>query len=103
MSKLLNAVKMPSLNGPYKPYLTLADDTELTVGPLRGDKDFPTFEVYIERPASDDFDTLRIDLPYLEVIYSKGFSDKEISEYKKFLCKNQDAIYHIASGGNDNA
>lgn len=79
----------PSLNGPYKPYISMGEDTEITVGKNRGSFEAPLVEVYIEVAYDDGFKTLRIDVPTMDVVYNDGFSDEEQIEWLSFIGKRR--------------
>lgn len=89
----------PALNGPYKPYISMGEDTEITVGKNRGSYDNPLVEVHIETACEGGFKTLRVDVPTMDVVYNDGFSDDEQAAWLSFIGKRRIPILDISDGG----
>ena len=79
------------------PFLTLADETEITYSEMKSDG---TVKVYIETP--DEHDGFHIAVCWLpkyrwEEIH--GYSDEEIEEYKELIKNNAHLIMEFSTKG----
>jgi len=81
------------------PYITLADETEITHSHLIDKNGKKEVEVHFERPTLNGFDLARCSLPSYQWIKREGFSDKEIEFFERFLKYNAHLIYRYAESG----
>lgn len=94
-----NTNKVPK-HGPYTPWLSLNDGTEVVIGKLRNPEAlYPLFEVHIERPGFMDFNTLRIDMPFYDILVCDGFSEEEVAYWLKYLSIHQSKLFDVAERG----
>lgn len=83
------------------PYVTLADDTEVTHSDVRKDG---TVLVYIEKPVMGGFYNATCTLPQSKWSDIHGFSDTEMKQWDDFVHNNAHLIMELAaSGGFDHA
>ena len=95
MNKLLGTVNIArptnKLRGPYKPYITLDECTEITISKNHAiDKNSlidVDIDVYIERACTDGFKVLRLNIPTMRVEFIDGMSDEEVLFFRKFISK----------------
>jgi len=78
------------------PYITLADETEITHSQLLPDH---TVQVHFERAKESGFDSARCVLPSYEWTIREGFTDREIAFFEEFLKSNAHLLYRYAETG----
>lgn len=78
------------------PYITLADETEITHSQLLPDH---SVQVHFERPKDGGFDSARCVLPAYTWTARDGFSDNEIEFFEQLLHSNAHLLYHYAENG----
>ena len=77
------------------PFLTLADETEITYSEMKSDG---TVKVYIETPDENDgFHNAICWLPEYRWENINGYSDVEIEEYKKLIENNARLIMEFST------
>ncbi len=81
------------------PYITLADETEITHSHIIEKDGVQTVEVYFERSTETGFATARCVLPSYQWKFSEGFSEKEMIFFHEFLQHNAHLIYRYAARG----
>lgn len=81
------------------PYLTLADDTEITHSQLIKNGDFDTVEVHFERAVEGGFLSARCQLPDYKWIFNKGFSAEDIAFFQELLEHNAHLFFRYALQG----
>ena len=81
------------------PYITLADETEITFSHILDRNDRREVEVHFERPTEEGFDTARCVLPSYEWIIREGFLDGEILFFEELLRHNVHLFYKYAEKG----
>lgn len=86
------------LNGPYKPYISMGEYTEITVGKNRGSYENPLVGVYIETAYEGGFKTLRVDAPTMDVKYNDGLSDEEQVVWLSFIGRRRTPVINISDG-----
>lgn len=67
------------------PYMTLADETEITHSHIIMSDEMETVEVHFERPTEAGFDSARCILPGYNWKFIEGYSVDEIKEFEEFL------------------
>lgn len=79
------------------PFLTLADETEITHSEMKSDG---TVKVYIETPDENDgFHNAVCWLPEYRWEDVNGYSDEEIEEYKELIKNNAHLIMEFSTKG----
>ena len=78
------------------PYLTFADETEVTHSQVLMRNERQEIEVHFERATEDGFDEARCVLPSYEWIHRVGYSDDEIAFFVEFLQKNVHLLFQYA-------
>jgi len=81
------------------PYITLADETEITHSELLDKDDVQTVEVHFERPTEHGFDSARCVLPSYSWKFNDGYSDAEIAFFEELLRNNAHLLYRYAKQG----
>lgn len=81
------------------PYITLADETEITHSHIIEENDVKKVEVHFERPTEHGFDTARCILPNYTWIKIEGYTDEEIENFNEMLRHNAHLLYKYASIG----
>lgn len=81
------------------PYITLADETEITHSQLIEKEGVETVEVHFERATEHGFDSARCVLPTYEWKFKDGFSAKEIGFFEELLRQNAHLLYRCARQG----
>lgn len=81
------------------PYITLADDTEITHSHLIEDQGVQTVEVHFERPVENGFDAARCILPAYQWKFNEGFSQDELDFFNELLRHNAHLLYRYAAQG----
>ena len=81
------------------PYITLADETEITHSQIIEKDNEKQVEVHFERPTEHGFDIARCLLPTYEWLIKEGYSDKEMEFFEEFLRNNAHLIYRFAENG----
>ena len=81
------------------PYMTLADETEITHSHIIEIGETQTVEVHFERPTEDGFDSARCVLPAYQWKFNEGFSQQEIDFFLEFLKNNAHLLYRYAAQG----
>ena len=84
------------------PYITLADETEITYSQILDRNAQKEIEVHFERPTEDGFDVARCVLPSYTWIKKEGFSDTEILFFEQLLQDNAHLFYRYAEAGGIN-
>lgn len=81
------------------PYITLADETEITHSQILERNGVQEIEVHFERAAEQGFDSARCVLPTYQWKFKEGFSEKEIAFFEEFLRNNAHLLYRYAAQG----
>ena len=81
------------------PYITLADETEITHSQILERNGVQEIEVHFERATEQGFDSARCVLPTYQWKFKEGFSEKEIAFFEEFLRNNAHLLYRYASQG----
>ena len=81
------------------PYITLADETEITHSHIIEENSMQCVEVHFERPKEGGFATARCSLPTYKWIKREGFTDNEIEKFDQFLHHNAHLLYKYAFAG----
>lgn len=81
------------------PYITLAEETEITHSNLIVDGETQKVEVHFERATENGFDSARCSLPSYEWKYNDGFSKEEIEFFNDFLKHNAHLFYRYSEQG----
>ncbi len=81
------------------PYITLADETEITHSHIIERDGVQTVEVHFERLAESGFDSARCVLPSYQWKFNEGFSREEIAFFDEFLQHNAHLLYRYAAQG----
>lgn len=81
------------------PYITLADETEITHTHIFEENGMKCVEVHFERPTENGFESARCLLPSYKWIIRNGFSNKEIADFEEMLRHNAHLIYRFAENG----
>lgn len=81
------------------PYMTLADETEISHTQQLDKNGVLCVEVHFERPTDSGFDTARCELPSYTWLTRTGFSDDEIKKFEEFLRYNAHLIFRFANEG----
>ena len=80
-------------------YMTLNDGTEIVHSHVLSDEGGKKVIVHFERPSERGFDDATCELPAYRWTESEGFSEEEISFFKKFLRSNEHLILKYAEKG----
>lgn len=81
------------------PYITLADETEITHSHIIEEGNIQKVEVHFERPTEYGFDVARCVLPAYTWIKVEGYSNEEIKRFDEILKHNAHLLYKYASSG----
>lgn len=81
------------------PYLTLADETEITHSQIIETDGRQNVEVHFERPTETGFDSARCVLPTYQWKFAEGFSSDEMAFFDEFLHSNAHLLYRYAAQG----
>jgi len=81
------------------PYITFADETEVTHSQIIEDNGKQLIEVHFERPTEEEFDAARCRLPDYQWIKREGYTDEEIATFEIFLQHNAHLLYKYAANG----
>ena len=81
------------------PYITLADETEITHSHIIDSDGIQTVEVHFERPTENGFCSARCSLPSYQWKFNEGFSEEEIKFFNEFLHHNAHLLYRYAAQG----
>lgn len=81
------------------PYITLADETEITHSQIIETGGKECVEVHFERPTDMGFDSARCVLPTYQWKFVEGFSEEEITFFNEFLHNNAHLFYRYAVQG----
>lgn len=81
------------------PYITLADETEITHSHIIEENGMQRVEVHFERPTEQGFDSARCVLPTYQWKFKEGFSEDEIRFFEEFLRHNAHLLYRYAAQG----
>lgn len=81
------------------PYITLADETEITHSQIMEEDGVQKVEVHFERPTEQGFNSARCVLPAYQWKFNEGFSDAEIAFFNEFLQHNAHLLYRYAEQG----
>ena len=81
------------------PYITLADETEITHSHILNADDAEQVEVHFERATEQGFDSARCVLPTYQWKIKEGFSAEEIAFFEEFLRNNAHLLYRYAAQG----
>ena len=81
------------------PYITLADETEITHSELLDRDGVQTVEVHFERPTEHGFDSARCVLPTYQWKFKEGYSPEEIAFFEELLRNNAHLLYRYAAQG----
>lgn len=78
------------------PYITLADETEITHSHIIMTNEVETVEVHFERPTEAGFDSARCILPSYTWKFAEGYSADEIKEFEELLHHNAQLLFKNA-------
>lgn len=78
------------------PYITLADETEVTHSQLLSRNNRQEVEVHFERPTENGFDEARCVLPSYEWVHKIGYTNDEIESFTLFLHNNAHLLFKYA-------
>ena len=81
------------------PYITLADETEITHSHVMEHEGVQSVEVHFERPTEDGFVSARCVLPSYEWKFNEGFRPDELALCDEFLRHNAHLLYRYAAQG----
>lgn len=81
------------------PYITLADETEITHSQIIEADGRQKVEVHFERPTEAGFDSARCVLPSYQWKFAEGFSAEEMAFFDEFLHSNAHLLYRYAAQG----
>ena len=81
------------------PYITLADETEITHSHIIEKDNIQQIEVHFERPKGYGFDVARCILPEYKWLKIEGYTDEEIEKFNEILKHNAHLLYKYASIG----
>jgi hypothetical protein len=81
------------------PYITLADETEITHSQLIEADGNQSVEVHFERPTEAGFNSARCVLPTYQWKFAEGFSPDEMAFFDEFLRNNAHLLYRYAAQG----
>lgn len=81
------------------PYITLADETEITHSHVMEHEGVQSVEVHFERPTEDGFVSARCILPSYEWKFNEGFRPDELALFDEFLRHNAHLLYRYAAQG----
>lgn len=81
------------------PYITLADETDITHSQILERDDTQEIEVHFERATEQGFDSARCVLPAYHWKFKEGFSEEEIAFFEEFLRHNAHLLYRYAAQG----
>lgn len=81
------------------PYITLADETEITHSQIIEEGGQQNVEVHFERPTDAGFSSARCILPAYQWKFNEGFSKEEIAFFDEFLHHNAHLFYRYAAQG----
>lgn len=81
------------------PYITLADETEITHSNLLEQNGVQTVEVHFERPTEHGFDSARCVLPFYQWKFNDGYSNAEILFFEELLRNNAHLLFRYANQG----
>ena len=81
------------------PYITLADETEITHSNLLEQNGVQTVEVHFERPTEHGFDSARCVLPSYQWKFNGGYSNAEILFFEELLRNNAHLLFRYANQG----
>lgn len=81
------------------PYITLADETEITHSDLLERNGAQMVEVHFERPTEHGFDSARCILPSYQWKFNEGYSKEEIAFFEELLRNNAHLLYRYAGQG----
>ena len=81
------------------PYITLADETEITHSHIMDSDGVQIVEVHFERPVEKGVCSARCSLPSYKWKFNEGFSAAEIDFFNEFLRHNAHLLYRYAAQG----
>lgn len=81
------------------PYMTLADETEITHSHLIENNGEKKVIVHFERPTENGFDSARCELPEYRWTMREGYSDAEIAMFEQLMHANAHLLYKYAQNG----
>lgn len=81
------------------PYITLADETEITFSHVIERNSRNEIEVHFERATEDGFNIARCVLPDYQWIKQEGFTPSELSFFEQLLRCNAHLFYKYAASG----
>lgn len=81
------------------PYITLADETEITHSQVIDVDGNQIVEVHFERPNENGFDSARCVLPAYQWKFFEGFTTAEMEFFNEFLRSNAHLFYRYAAQG----
>ena len=81
------------------PYITLADETEITHSHVMEHEGVQSVEVHFERPTEDGFVSARCVLPSYEWKFNEGFRPDEQALFDEILRHNAHLLYIYAAQG----
>ena len=81
------------------PYITLADETEITHSQIIEADGQQNVEVHFERPNETGFDSARCVLPSHQWKFVDGFTAAEMELFNELLHSNAHLLYRYAAQG----
>ncbi|MCL2363893.1 MAG: hypothetical protein FWC71_04435 [Defluviitaleaceae bacterium] len=81
------------------PYITLAEETEVTHSQLLSRNNQQEIEVHFERPTDDGFNEARCILPSYKWISQIGYTNDEVASFTQFLHNNAHLLFKYAETG----
>ena len=81
------------------PYITLADETEITHSQIIEAGGQQNVEVHFERPNETGFDSARCVLPSYQWKFVDGFTAAEMELFNELLHSNAHLLYRYAAQG----
>ncbi|MDR2888270.1 MAG: hypothetical protein LBV33_00305 [Lachnospiraceae bacterium] len=81
------------------PYMTLADETEITHSHIIEENSQQKVIVHFERPTDLGFDSARCELPEYKWILIEGYSEEEVEVFRQLLQSNAHLFYKYAACG----
>lgn len=81
------------------PYITFADETEVTHSQTLVDGEKEYIEVHFERAIESGFQSARCRLPEYTWLYNDGFPEETIAFFDDFLMHNAHLLFRYAADG----
>lgn len=81
------------------PYITLADETEITHSHLLDVDGVEAVEIHFEKPIENGFASARCQIPTYQWLFNDGFQQEELSAFLKLVQNNAHLFYRFAKQG----